>query len=223
MFSGETRVHKWTEERWYGVLLVATSIAGVVILAHHPTGGGMLDAADPARMARLNRLVHSVAMVVMPIQLLGFIGLSRRLGMSLLGLAGLVAQLFGLTAGMGAAVASGFVATQVILGQVEAGPSAPVNPLLGYTGWWNQGLAGVYVVGTAAGIMLFSIEILRSGRLSRIGGWLGVVIGTAMVLWQVTGGLHLDVHHFGLIVLAEAVWVIWVGIEMFIRGRSETA
>jgi hypothetical protein len=216
-------VHKWTEERWYGVLLVATSIAGVLILAHHPTGGGMLHAGDPARAARLNRLIHAIAIGVMPIQLLGFVGLSRRLGLSLFSQAALVAELFGLFAGMSAAVASGFVATQVILGQVEAGPSAPINPLLGYTGWWNQGLAAVYVVGTAAAIVLFSIAILQTGRLSRIGGWLGMVIGTAMVLWQVVGHVRLDVRHFGMIVFAEAVWGIWAGAEMFIRGRSGTA
>lgn len=214
MFSGETAMHKWSEDRWYGVLLIVSALLGVLVMAHHPTARSVLSAGNPEAAARLNRILHGIAIAAMPIQFLGLLGLSRRLGQSLWTRAALVTQAFGLVAGMGAAVASGFVATRILLDQVQAGPSAQPSDLLGYTGMWNQGFAAVYVVATAVSIVLWSIAMLRGKNFSKACGWLGVVVGSAVLLWQIVGGQHLGIHQFGIIVLGEAVWLVWVGFGL---------
>lgn len=213
-------MHKWTEDRWSGILLIASSMFGVVVMAHHPTAHMVLSAGNPEAMARLNRILHGTAIAAMPLQFIGLLGLSRRLGESLWTRAALVTQAFGLVAGMGAAVASGLVATQVMLGTIQAGPSAPSSPLLGYTGMWNQGFAAVYVVATAVSIILWSVAILRGKDLSKPCGWLGVLVGSAVLAWQLAAGQHLGIHQFGIIVLGEAVWLVWVGLGLMGPRRS---
>jgi hypothetical protein len=213
-------MHKWTDDRWSGVLLITSAILGVFVMAHHPTARSVLSAGNPEAAARLNRLLHGVALAAMPLQFLGLLGLSRRLGESLCTRAALVTQAFGLVAGMGAAVASGFVATQVLLETIQAGPSAPSSPLLGYTGMWNQGFAAVYVIATAISIMLWSVALLRGNQLSKACGWLGVLVGSAVLVWRIVGGHHLGVHHFGFIVLGEGVWLVWVGLGLMGERRS---
>lgn len=212
-------MHKWTEDRWYGVLLILSAIIGLFVMAHHPTAHSVLSAGNPVAAARLNRLLHGIAIASMPLQFLGLMGLTRKLGDSLLSRAALVTQAFGLVAGMGAAVASGFVATRLMLETIEAGPSAPSSPLLGYTGLWNQGFAVIYVMGTAVSILLWSIDILRRGRLPRATGVVGVLVSVAVLLWQALGGQHLGVLQFGLIVLGEAIWTVWVGVTLITSDR----
>lgn len=207
-------MHKWSEERWSGLLLIGSALMGVVVMAHHPTAHSVLSSGNPEAAARLNRILHGVAIAAMPLQFIGLLGLSKKLGPSLATRSALVTQAFGLVAGMGAAVASGFVATGLLLEQVQAGPSAQPSPLLGYTGMWNQGFAAVYVVATAISIILWSVANLRGRGLSKPSGALGVLVGSAVLIWQVVGGQHLGVHQFGVIVLGEAVWLVWVGFSV---------
>jgi len=112
-----------------------------------------------------------------------------------------------------AAVASGFVAPAVIGHVLEAeGAGRDVgHALLEYTGLLNQGFAKVHVVATSAAILLWSVAILRSGRLARAAGIFGIVVGAGILLTVLSGHLRLGVHGFGIVVLAQGAWLIWVG------------
>ena len=213
-------MHKWSDDRRYGTLLITAAVVGLFVMAHHPNAHHIVHAANPAGAAQMNRIIHAIAIAAMPIQFLGLLGLTRRLGPSILGQAGLVTQGFGLVAGMGAAVASGFVASSVTLDMVQAGTSAQPSPLLGYTGLWNQGFAAVYVVATAISLVLWSVAMFSSPVFPKALAWLGIVVGTAVTLWQIFWIQHLGVHEFGLIVLGEAVWMVWSGVVLI---RSTTA
>jgi hypothetical protein len=214
MILPETWMHKWTEDRWYGTLLITAAVAGLVVMMHHPTARSVLTAGDPAAAARMNRFLHGLAIAAMPVQLIGLMGLGRRLRSPLLHRAALTVQAFGLVAGMGAAVASGFVATQLLEGTLAAGPSAQLDQLLRYTGFWNQGLAAVYVAATAVSILLWSVAILRGRGLPQASGAFGLLVGAGVLLWQSIGRQHLGLPQFGAIVLAEAVWLVWVGVAI---------
>lgn len=210
-------MHKWSDDRWCGVLLIAAAAVGLFVMAHHPTASHILHAANPADAAQMNRILHAIAIAAMPIQFIGLLGLTRRLGPSLCNHAGLVTQAFGLIAGMGAAVASGFVASGVMLDMVQAGTSAEPSALLGYTAMWNQGFAVVYLIATTISVVLWSVAMLSSTVFPKALGWLGLVVGTAVTLWQVFGirhTHHIGVHELGLAVLGEAIWMVWAGVVM---------
>ena len=97
-----------------GTLLIAGSLAGVVVMALHPVAHQLRSPEAGAHLARVNVLVHGLALAAGPMLFLGLLGLWRRLQPSDLATAGLVVYAWGLVAVLSAAVASGFVAPRVL-------------------------------------------------------------------------------------------------------------
>ena len=206
-----------------GSLLIAGSLALVLVMGFHPTAHDLLDREGFAHQAHAGVIVHGLALVAFPVLFLGLLGLSRHLGPSDLATAALVAYGFGGAAGSSAAVASGFVAPGVIeniLG-AQGGSREMHHALLEYTGLLNQGFAKVHVVASSAAILLWSWAILRSRRMARAAGVTGAIVGAGVLLGFFSGHLRLDVHGFGVVVLAQSAWLIWLGV-LLCRGRQAT-
>lgn len=206
-----------------GTLLIAGSLAMVAVMALHPTGQELQAGGPGSGMLQLGVLVHGAALAVVPVLFLGLLGFTRRLGPSDLTTAALVAFGFGAVAVLSAGVMSGFVATWAVEGILTAeGETREVyRTLLRYTGQVNHGFAGVHVVATASAILLWSTAILRSRRAPRSAGIAGLIIGAGVLAGFLSGVLSLDVHGFGLIILAQSVWFIWLGILLLRRGGPE--
>ena len=199
-----------------GTLLIAGSLANVLVLSLHPTGQEMLAASNFQQQAHLGVIVHALALIATPVVFLGLLGLARRLGPSDLTTAALVGYGFGGVAIMSAAVASGFVATGVFERILSAGAESRnvYHALAEYTGLVNQGFAKVYVFASSVAILLWSTAVLRSGRMTRSAGVAGLVVGAGVLVAFVSGQVSLDVHGFGLITFAQSGWLIWLGILM---------
>lgn len=204
-----------------GTLLIAGSLANMLVMSLHPTGQQILHAPNFAQ-AHLGVMVHSLALAATPIIFLGLLHLSRRLGPSDLTTAALVSYGFGGVAIMSAAVASGFVATGVFeqILTAEAGSRDVYHALAGYTGLVNQGFAKVNVAASSVAILLWSTAVLTSRRFSRAAGVAGLVVGAGILVAFLSGHLILDVHGFGIVTYAQSGWMIWVGILLLLRGRS---
>ena len=204
-----------------GTLLIAGAVAGVAVMALHPTAHGLMNAESGPHLAMLNVMVHGLALAATPLIFLGLLGLWRRLAPSDLATAGLVAYGWGCVAVMSAAVASGFVAPGVITRIVAAEGSKMPEAFLLYTGLWNQGFAKINVVATSIGILLFSVTILKSARMAAAVGAFGGVVSALILLLFFVGHLKLDVHGFGIVTFAQSAWLIWIGI-LLCRERGET-
>jgi hypothetical protein len=194
-----------------GILLIAGSGAGVVVMGLHPTAHGLVNPDSGAHLTRVNEMVHGLALAAVPAVFLGLLGLARRLAPSDLATAGLVAYGWASVAVLSAAVASGFVAPGVITDEA----------FLSYTHLLNQGFAKVNVVASCVAILLFAAAILRGGRLSRAAGVFGAAVSAAILLLFFVGHLRLDVHGFGIVILAQSAWLIWIGI-LLCRERAGT-
>jgi len=205
-----------------GILLIAGSLMGMLVMSLHPSARDLMTPEDFARQANLNVLVHGVALAALPVLFLGLLGLSRRLGSTDLTTAALVAYAFGGAALISAAVASGFVATPVMkqMLDAEAGSRAVYHALLTYTGFVNQGFAKVDVVASSAAILLWSAAILRSRRIPRAAGVAGAVVGGGILLAFLSGYLRLGVHGFGLVTFAQSGWLIGLGVLLCREGRA---
>lgn len=202
-----------------GILLIIGALAGVAVMALHPTAHRLMTGPDAARQTGINVLVHGVALAAVPVVFLGLLGASRRLGFPDLALAALVAWGFGAAAVISAAVASGFVAPAVIerLLEAQGGERDVFHALLAYTGFLNQAFAKVYVTATSAAILLWSAAIVKDRRLARSAGIAGILVGAALLLGVLSGYLRLNVHGFGVVTLAQSAWLIWVGV-LLCRG-----
>ena len=203
-----------TDERVSGLALITGSVAGIITMSLHPTGHELFEPGRFAAVAHMAIAVHALALVSLPVLFLGAVGLSRRLGGTMLSTAGLTAYAFAAVATMNAAVASGLVAP--VIGREilqAASPTLEVWKLLfHYNSAVNQAFAMVYVVASSAALVLWSSAILSTRSLPRGVAIYGCVLGPLTVFAMHIGHLRLDVHGFGMIILSQAAWFITAGI-----------
>jgi hypothetical protein len=207
-------------DRLAGILLIAAALAGIVVMALHPTAHGLLSPDTGPRLARVNVFVHGLALVTVPVLFFGLIALTRRLGATDVSVAALVAWGFGGVAVTSAAVASGFVAPGVIARIVAKDGSQVPAAFLLYTGLWNQGFAKVYLVASCTAILMWSAAILRGRGFPRGAGIAGLVLAGAVLLAFFAGHLGLDVHGFGALMIAQGIWLVWVGAALLREAES---
>jgi hypothetical protein len=72
----------------------------------------------------------------------------------------------------------------------------------------------VFVAATSIAIGVWSMEGLRTGRMRRASAILGCVVAVLTLTALLSGRLRMDVHGFGAVVLAQAIWSIMVGMEL---------
>ena len=78
----------------------------------------------------------------------------------------------------------------------------------------NRAFAGVHVVASSVAIILWSFSMLRQARWLAV---LGMVIGVLTLGAFASGHLTLNVHGFGMIAFAQALWTSCVAVLLY-RG-----
>jgi hypothetical protein len=204
-----------------GAALIVGTVSGLVTMALHPSGHQLM--ADYDRIAPLAVAVHVLALAGMPITFLGALGLTRRLS-SETATAALVAYGFATVAAMSAAVASGLIAPHVAGWTLQAAMEdrGACRALLRYNGEINQAFAKVFVAASSVAILLWSLAILAARTFARAAGILGCLIGALALIGILSGSLRLDVHGFGLVVLAQGIWTLLVGV-LLIRPAGQSS
>jgi hypothetical protein len=204
------------DNRTAGWLLVAGCVAGLVTMSLHPTMhlGVSLSPSGLTRLARLDRVVHGLAIIGVALVFLGTLALTRRLasGQNRLSLAALVVYAFAVVAIVLAATMDGFVAADLLNRMAAGGPKLEsLWMLLDYNTRIVIAFSSVYMVGTCVAIFLWSLAALRTGRLANGLAWYGLVAASLITLALFSGHIRLDVHGFGLIWLAQSIWFVLAG------------
>jgi hypothetical protein len=201
-----------------GIVLIAATFLAVVAMAHHPsvTAPNISKALEQiARMSDLSGWVHGVLIGVLLATLYVFTEFARRRGLDLpLVRAGLIAYAVGVLAMIDAAMMSGFVITQIasLTPHVTDADLQSSRQLLILCSVLNRTLANFGAVLMSAGILLWSIDLLRSPRLGRVLGMLGILIGLLPAAALALGALKLNVPGMTQVVLLQSVWNIGVGV-----------
>ncbi len=182
-------------------------------MALHPTGRDFVG-AERGGVGHINVLAHSLALAGLPLNAFGFLVLTRALSSpNRLSTVAFIVHVQALVAVMIAAVASGFVATELF--RASAGsPTELTHALLDYTHDLNQAFAKLYACASSVAIALWSVAALRSDRFSRGFGVLGLLVGLLGTLAVLSGHLRLDVHGLGALVLAQGAWTIWAAARL---------
>ena len=209
-----------TTDRSAALAIIAGSLAGLATMALHPTGRDVVQNASAGGTNSLAAAVHWLAIVAEPLVLAGTLALTLRLRAQRDIAIG--AYVFYAVAGVRvvmAAIASGLVAPGALRGMRDADEATRALMMsdLHYTGLLNQAFAAVYVVFSAIAILLWSAAILGGGgrELPRALAVYGLLLGAVLLLGVASGHLRLGVHGFGLVVLGEAVWMIWAAASMW--------
>lgn len=209
----------------YGLILIVGTLGGLITMLVHPTSHDLLS--QPDEIARRNELItvaaHSLAIISIPMIFFGFLGFSRRLGLeNPLVTAALVAYGFGSAAVMFAAAINGLAGPALTRKIIESDEQTRqfLHVILMNNGLLNQAFDKIYVVAVAVALIAWSICLLpKNGRLTQITAGTGFTIGLLGMLGIFTGNLRLDVHGFGLFVIAQSVWAILVA-DLMIRRES---
>jgi hypothetical protein len=213
-----------SDDRLGGIALIAGSVAMLVTMAFHPWGHQFTE-ENYFAMALLNGLVHTLGIASMAISFLGAIALWRRLDApGRQALAALVVFGISAVAGICAATISGFVAPHLLhrLWESDAADKKYWDAVEHLSWWMNQAFAHVLVLASATSVLLWSLAMLRTRRLSRGVAQYGIVLAPVLILAVGSGHVQLDVHGFGLIVLLQSVWFILVGRDLMRATPMQT-
>jgi hypothetical protein len=200
--------------------LVVGTIGLFVTMGLHPTGAEALANAERGGLNLLARGVHALAIAMMPLLLVGFLGVTRRL-QARPGLSACAFASWGLAlvSVMLAAIMSGLVAPALAdrIAESAASQRDDLLRLLRYTGTLNQAFAAVYVALGGAAMVAWSLALRAERGAPRLLPWLGVVAGAVAAVGTLGGWLALDVRGFGAVVLGQGVWMLgvawWLGRE----------
>jgi hypothetical protein len=207
-------------DRSAAIALIAGSLAGLVIMALHPTGGEVSREAAGGGPMTLVQAVHWLGIIAQPLLLAGTVALTMRLrARRAAAVGGVVFFAVASLAVVIAAAASGLISPGVLRGMHGEGSSgmAAGENALHYTWLINQAFARVYVVLAAIAIALWSWAVIGGREMPRALGLYGLSLGAVLLAGIASGHLTLGIHGFGLVVLGQSVWLIWGAIVLW-RG-----
>ncbi|HEV8630871.1 MAG TPA: hypothetical protein VGV61_11180 [Thermoanaerobaculia bacterium] len=213
------------DNRLGGAALIVASLSSLLVMLHHPTGHDLLSPGGQAAAVHRNVVVHGMALAAVPLMLLGTLALTQRLrAPNRLAVMAFVTYAFASAAVTCAAVMSGLVAPRAVGAILESGegPNGAWHMMLRYTAWLNRGFAQVFVVASAVAILLWALAILRGRGLALWAGWLGIVVCLLVLAVAFSGHMWDSIHVFGLVVLAEAVWFVAVGVLLWAAAPAAT-
>ena len=210
-----------------GLLLIASGVLAPLIMIFHPTAQGADMAArlvSLTEISSLSRHVH-LAMIACIVALwLSLTHLARCWPGS--GGVGAAVRLYalGAVAMLGAALISGFLIgdyLQRVMPLIPHTEDALPSVLLAFSA--NQVLAGFGTLGMSAGIVLWSVAMLRqSGPLAIACGAYGVIAGLLCLTGYAAGWIALDVAGMTFVVVAQSLWYCLLGLWVVRASQHST-
>lgn len=208
----------------YAIVLILGSLSGVLVMLIHPVGADVAPNNENAMHSiQLGIMVHSLAIAGIMLQFIGLFGFCRKLGLeSQFVSAALIIYGFSAVAVMCAAVLDGFGATALAKEMLTADESMlKILRLLSHYNYYiNQGFAKIFLVGSSAAVIIWSVLLLKTNSLGKIIGVLGCVICPICLILFIVGHLQTDRNGFGIFFAALSVWTILSAIWTFRNNDS---
>jgi hypothetical protein len=212
-----------------GALLLGATLLEVIGMAHHPSVHTPDVAAAIQQISRLGQLsgwVHGVIATAMLCIAYGLMEFALRRGWSRPWIrAGSIALATGVLVMIGAGLVSGFILPDLIAltPHVSALDLAINAQLLVLCRVLNQSCANFATVATCAGILCWSIDLLRERGGLRVLSLLGMFVGILPALALIFGSLQLNVHGMSEVVWGWALWHAGVAVSLIRPIHREVA
>jgi hypothetical protein len=194
------------------LVLTIGTVGTFVTMGLHPTGADTLSDAAGGGANLLARGVHALAIAMLPLMLTGSLLLTLRLRSQFaLAVMAYVSYALAVVAVLVAAAASGLLAPSIAdrMAMSEAVARESLLQQFRFSGLINQAFSKIYVSLSSLAIVCWSIAMQSTPSFSRSLGALGVVVGLLGIAGIFSGQLHLGIHGFGLVVIAQGVWTLW--------------
>lgn len=206
-----------------GIVLIVSSLLALIAIAHHPVARSA-SRADiiPAvlHLASADAAVHAVVIALALALLFSLTMLSIGLGFgSPATVAAVIVYAAGTGALLGAAIVDGFVVPGIAEQYAHVTPQ-PLDVglrLLGFCAVVIQAATKVGLIATSAGVLLWSVELVRRSGALRAVGALGLV--SALGVPAVTlATAAFDPSRLLAVLALQSVWYLAVG-TMMVRGE----
>jgi hypothetical protein len=207
-----------------GAILIVTTALTFLALTHHPqivTHDADKVLAEIDAKASIDRLVHGTIVFLLGIQALAFWGVFTRLGTHrILAQAGAITYFVGFLLFVQAALIDGFLIASI--GSAYAfdatNNQAETRQILSVCGMAIRLSTAAGMVASSLSYSFWSTELLRSRRDLIALSSLGLVLGVGVSLAILTGIVSLNLSGALLLVGAQSIWNIAVGVGCW-RGR----
>jgi hypothetical protein len=210
----------------YGGLLLGSALLSLFAAAHHPTAGTH-KATEVLHALAVQRgpieAVHGILLGLFALQLVGFYGFARMLGVRRpLPAGGLILMALGGGAMMVAGAINGFALPAFAATYPNPGPADVQAAIAGLRLSWalNQAMASVGAVAMAGAMLLWSIALATRTGWARLVGGAGVAAALVIIGGLVSGLFHLDVSGFILFMTLLSVWTGAVAM-LILAGRLQ--
>ena len=201
-----------------GLSLSIGSLLAITTMALHPAGGSL---EHLVQITTPLKFTHGLALFCLPFILFGFYGLSKKLLDSWkLSFLALVIITFGLFAAMLAALLNGFALPFFLedyAGKLEQERSI-IAPILNYGFAINKALDFVFIVALCFAIGIYSLNVIRSKRLSIGLGYLGMAILLFAMLGSLADFTFTSLMGFRVFVFSIALWMAYAGIALLMSN-----
>ena len=212
-----------TRNRSAGIAIVVASLAGLVTMALHPNGADAIGNATTGGHNVLAIAVHALAIAAIPVLVSGMLVLTVRLArISDVAWVAFVTYAIAAVSILVAATASGLISPALLANYETADEPtrAIIRSQLHFAGEINQAFAKVFVMLSAAAIALWSLVMRRSAEFGVRLVTLGFVIAALLSVGVASGHLTLNVHGFGAVAVAEAIWMCWSALTLMRLPRE---
>jgi hypothetical protein len=201
-----------TDNQKAALALTVGQVGVLVTMAFHPTGDAMRASATAEGHLNATRVVHALAIAMLPLLTSGMFVLSWRLRAAReLSVFAFACYALSVVAVMIAAAASGLLAPAFADAAVSADEAlrAVLRNQLSYTWQLNQAFAKIYVGLSAAAMCGWSLAMRRTSDFSSALSALGIAVAVVSAAGVASGHLVLSVHGFGAVMIGQGVWVLW--------------
>jgi hypothetical protein len=201
-------------ERQAGISLIIFIILLVFTMMLHPAGGNIQHLI---RMIPVIVITHSVAILALPFGCIGFLGLTRRIGIDHYGsVLGFVMVCFALIATLFAAATNGLILPLYLQHYKEADPEAitAINPIMRYGFTVNLAFDYIYTGAFCLAIFCWSVAMLITKKLAAWIGWLGIFLSLSTAIIFISGVAVNNLHGLRVFGLCVVSWILIVAYRM---------
>lgn len=208
-------------EQKTGITLILGSVLLVVTMVLHPAGGNFEHLLKASKMIVI---AHSLAIVSMPVCLLGFWGLTKKLGTeNFLSALAMAFMLMGLISGMCAAAING-LALPIYVNYYKDATAELIETIrhpLRYGSSLNLAFDYIFIGAVCIAVTLWSIVVLQTKKLAAWLGYFGIALTIVSVNMMLSGFVFTSLYGFRLFVFGLVGWIVWGGILLVKQKQIE--
>lgn len=207
-------------EKKAGLSLVLFTVLMVFTMVLHPVGGNF---EYLLKIKKMIIMAHAIALVSLPLALVGFWGLTRKLGTSdFFSISAFAIVSFGLVAAMMAATANGLVLPAFIQRYANASPDEveSLKPFLRYNFSVNEAFDCIYTCAFCLAILFWSISIIINKKVRVWIGYAGIIISVLAACIFISGIASANLEGFRIFVSLILLWIFLIGVLLIKDHRS---